>query len=72
MTDKLKDIMQKVERWPEKEQAELASYVDEIESRNRGQYHATADELTAIDKADQARVASDEEVADAFRTFRQA
>jgi hypothetical protein len=39
-------------------------------SRHASEYEATADELEAIDKSDQSGVASEEEVAAAFRTFR--
>ena len=42
----------------------------EIEAELKFQvYHATQDELRALDEAEQSGVASDEEVEAAFRTF---
>ena len=43
-----------------------------IEERRRGEYHATEEEVRAIDEADASGVASDEEVKAAFKTFRRA
>jgi hypothetical protein len=43
---------------------------EQIESRRDGTYHATPEELQALDEADRSGVASDEEVEAAFRTFR--
>ena len=72
MMDKLKQMLERVQSWPEADQAELAEYAKEIESRRGGDYHATAEELQAIDEADRSGVASEEEVEAAFRTFRPA
>ena len=45
----------------------------EIEAELGSQvYHATPDELRALDEAEQSGVASDREVEAAFRTFRRA
>jgi hypothetical protein len=45
----------------------------EIEAEGRSQvYHATPDELQALDKAELSGIASDEEVEAAFRSFRSA
>jgi hypothetical protein len=68
----LKDVISQAETWPEEDQVELAEYAREIEARRTGVYHATPDELRAIDEADRSGVATDEEVEAAFRTFRRA
>ena len=71
MMSKLKDVLQRVESWPEAAQEELAEIALEIEASFRGGvYHATADELKAIDEADRSGVATAEQVEAAFRTFR--
>jgi hypothetical protein len=69
MMKKLKEVLERAETWPEADQAELAELADKIESRRAGEYHATAEELQALDEADRSGVASDEEVEAAFRTF---
>ena len=66
----LKDVIEQAETWPEEDQVELAEYAREIEARRTGVYHATLEELKAIDEADRSGVASDAEVEAAFRTFR--
>jgi hypothetical protein len=66
----LKDVIEQAETWPEEDQVELAEYAREIEARRTGVYHATPDELKAIDEADRSGVASDEEVEAAFKSFR--
>jgi hypothetical protein len=70
MMKKLKEVLERVRAWPEADQAELAAYAEDIESRRAGKYHATADELQALDEAERSGVATDEEVEAAFRTFR--
>jgi hypothetical protein len=72
MIDKLKDVLERAQTWPEADQAELAEYAKQIESRRGADYHPTAEELQAIDEADRSGVASDEEVEAAFRAFRRA
>lgn len=73
MMSKLKDVLERVETWPEEAQQELAELALEIEAGFRsGVYHATADELQAIDEADRSGVATHEQIEAAFRTFRRA
>lgn len=73
MMSKLKDVLQRIDSWPEAAQQELAEIALEIESGFRGGvYHASADELQAIDEADASGVASQEQVEAAFRAFRRA
>ena len=73
MMSKLKDVLERVESWPEEAQEELAEIALEIEAGFRdGVYHATPDELRAIDEGDRSGVATEEQVKAAFRTFRRA
>jgi hypothetical protein len=46
---KLKDVLQRVEAWPEAAQAELAELALEIDAGlGAGKYHATPEELAGI------------------------
>ncbi len=71
-----KDILKRVETWPQEDQEELAEFARDIEARRSGTYHANADELAAIDEAlgeiARGEVASKEEIEAAFATFRRA
>ena len=71
----LKEVMQRVETWPEEAQEQLAELALEIDAELAGGvYHATQEELRAIDEAlkeiDRGEVASEEEVAAVFAKFR--
>lgn len=46
-----KDILRKVESWPEEDQNELAALAREIEARRTGVYVLSEDEKTAIAEA---------------------
>jgi hypothetical protein len=70
--NKFKEVWERVKHWPESDQAALAEYAEQIESRRSGDYHATAEELRAIDEADRSGVATASEVEAAFSTFRHA
>ena len=73
MVNKLKDVLERVDTWPEEAQRELAEIALEIESGLRGGvYQASADELRAIDEADLSGVATEQQVEAAFRAFRRA
>jgi hypothetical protein len=72
MTPKTQKLLEQVQSWPEEDQEELAEYAREIEARRLGVYHASPEELVAIDEAERSGVASAEEVEAAFRTFRRA
>jgi predicted transcriptional regulator len=50
MIQKLKDLIERVESWPDDAQAELVALALEIEAEQRGLYHASEDELAAIDQ----------------------
>jgi hypothetical protein len=69
----LKEVLQRVETWPEAAQEELAQIAREIDAQLAGGvYHATAEELAALDDAERSGIASEEEVEAAFKTFRRA
>ena len=71
--EQVKAVLDRVLTWPRERQEELAEIALEIETELRsGVYHATPDELRALDEAENSGVASDEEAEAAFRTFRRA
>ena len=70
MSPKVKEILEHVQSWPEEDQEELAEIARDIEARRSGVYRATADELRALDAAEQSGIASQEDVETAFRSFR--
>jgi hypothetical protein len=51
MTPTTKKLLEQVESWPLEDQEELAEFVREIETRRTGVYHASPEELEAIDEA---------------------
>ena len=63
MTEGTKEILRRVEHWPQEDQDELAEVAREIEARRTGVYVLSDDERAALDRALQSGVASDEEVA---------
>lgn len=73
MMNELKDVLERLDTWPEEAQRELAEIALEIEASFRGgTYHASPEELQAIDEADRSGVATDQQVEAAFRSFRRA
>jgi hypothetical protein len=70
MSSLAKDILRRIESWPQEDQEELAEVAREIEARRSGLYRATPEELQAIDEAERSGIASDEEVEAVFRSFR--
>lgn len=70
MSPSTKLLLERVESWPAEDQDELAEYARDIEARRGGLYHATPEELEAIDEAERSGIAADDEVAAAFRSFR--
>ena len=72
-SEQVKAILDRVLTWPHERQEELAEIVLEIETDRRDRvYHATAEELQALDEAERSGIASEQEVEAAFRTFRRA
>jgi predicted transcriptional regulator len=76
MNADVKRMLSRVEGWPEDDQDELAQIALEIEARRHGVYHATPEELQAIDEALAAvargEIATDDEVAAVFAKYRRA
>jgi predicted transcriptional regulator len=70
----LKKILARAEAWSEKEQDELAQVALEIEARRHGVYHATEEELKAIDEGlaavERGDIATDAEVEAVFAKYR--
>jgi hypothetical protein len=71
--DDVKAVLGRVLTWPAPAQEEAVASLRAIEDEwVGGDYHATPQELKAIDEADRSGVASEEEVEAAFRAFRMA
>lgn len=74
MTINLKKVLTRAESWSEQDREELAQVALEIEARRHGLYHATPEELKAIDEAlaevARGEIASDEEVEAVFAKYR--
>lgn len=74
--NKLKEVLERVKAWPESDQEELAEVARDIEARRSGVYHATPEELEAIDEAlgqvARGEVAREAEIEAAFAKFRRA
>jgi hypothetical protein len=72
----LERLLAQAEQWSDEDQEELAQVALEIESRRRGVYHATANELRAIDEAlaevGRGEIAADAEVDAVFAKYRRA
>jgi hypothetical protein len=69
-------MLGRMRRWPEDDQEELAQVALEIEVRRHGVYHATPEELAAIDEALAAlargEVATEAEVEAVYAKYRRA
>jgi hypothetical protein len=63
MSPAIKEILDKVARWPEEDQQELAELAREIEARRTGIYVLSDDERAAIAESRQGGFASDDEAA---------
>jgi len=76
MNADVKNTLARVANWPEEDQEELAQIALEIEARRHGVYHATPEELAAIDEAlaavPRGEIASGEEVEAVFAKYRRA
>ena len=74
-TTDLKNLLERVQTWPEEAQDELVAVANQIESELQGHdYLATREELRTIDAAmaaiDAGETASDAEIKAAFAKFR--
>ena len=71
----IKNLLQRVQAWPEEAQDELVAVANQIENELQGhEYLATREELRIIDAAmasiDSGEVATDTEIRAAFAKFR--
>jgi hypothetical protein len=70
----LKNLLERIQNWPEEAQNELVAVANQIESELQGDYIATRDELEIIDTAmasiDAGEIATDSEVTAVFAKFR--
>jgi hypothetical protein len=58
----LKDVLDRVETWPQEDQEALMEYARELEARRTGVYRLTDAERAAIQKARQDEYVPDEEM----------
>ncbi len=76
MNADVKNTLARVANWPEEDQEELAQIALEIEARRHGVYHATPEELAAIDEAlaavGRGEIATEEAVEAVFAKYRRA
>jgi hypothetical protein len=74
MTNTAKQLLERVASWPDEDIEKLEQAARRIEAWRSGDYHATEDELRAIDEAiaelDRGEVASEAQVNAAFAKFR--
>jgi hypothetical protein len=69
--DQVKAVLEPIPTWPEDRQQELAVVPLEIEAKLAGiEYHATSEELAAIDEGLVGEAAREEEVRASFAVFR--
>jgi hypothetical protein len=69
--EQVKIVLDRVLNWPPERQEELAEIALEIEAELGSRaYHASPDELEAIDDAERSGIASEHDVEAAFRSFR--
>jgi hypothetical protein len=74
-TELIKNLLERVEAWPEAAQAELAELALEIDAGlGGGKYHATPEELAGIKRglkdAREGRFATDEQIEELFKKHR--
>ena len=72
MTAATKNLLERLASWPQEDVKKLDEVAREIEAQRTGVYHATPEELRALDEAERSGIASEAEVEAAFRTFRKA
>jgi hypothetical protein len=69
MNQATKNMLSRVEEWPEEDQEELLEMARAIEARRTGIYGLTEDEQAAIDAARGSGIASDEKVQAFWKRF---
>ena len=70
INEQVKAVLDRVLTWPHERQEKLAEIALEIEAELGSRvYHATPEELQAVDEAERSGLASNRDVEAAFRTF---
>ena len=69
MSPTTRNILSRIETWPEEDQAELLEMVRAIEARRTGVYSLSEDEQAAIGSARHSDIASDEKVQAFWKRF---
>jgi hypothetical protein len=69
MNQTTKNILDRVETWPEEDQAELLEMARAIEARRTGVYALSDDEQDAIEAARRSNIAPDEKVQAFWKRF---
>jgi hypothetical protein len=76
MSKTAKQLLERVASWPEEDIEKLEQAARQIEAWRNGEYHATDEELRALDEAiaeiDRGEVASEAQVKAAYAKFRNA
>jgi transcription elongation GreA/GreB family factor len=76
MSKTAKQLLERVASWPEEDIEKLEEAARQIEAWRNGEYHASEEELRAIDEAiaelDRGEVASEAQVRAAYAMFRDA
>jgi hypothetical protein len=76
MTDKLRELIVKVETWPQEAQEELVRSAFDIEMRYVGRYELSEEDRAALaqslDDVRNGRFATDDQVTEVFARFRHA
>lgn len=74
MTSAARQLLERVASWPDEDIVKLEEAAREIEALRSGEYHATEEELRAIDEAiaelDRGEVATEAQVRAAYAKFR--
>jgi len=69
MSETAKDILRRVETWPQEDQEELLEMARAIEARRTGIYVLSEDEQASIDAARRSNLASDDQVRAFWKRF---
>ena len=69
MTQSVKEILRRIETWPQEDQEELLEMARAIEARRTGIYVLSEDEQASIDAARRSNLASDDQVRAFWKRF---
>jgi hypothetical protein len=69
MNESTKEILHRVESWPQEDQEELAEMAQAIEARRTGVHRLSSDEKAAIESARRSKIASHEKVSSFWKRY---